>query len=76
MRCRFRMVVAVDIPSGLDCDTGMPCHATVRADLTITFVAQKKGLLEESAIPSTGRVKVADIGAPPELALEVARLGV
>ncbi|MFQ5464018.1 MAG: NAD(P)H-hydrate epimerase [Phycisphaerae bacterium] len=70
----FQDVVAVDVPSGLDCDTGMPCQATIHADLTITFVARKRGFLEESAVPCVGRIKVGDIGTPPELALEVGRL--
>jgi len=70
----FQDVVAVDVPSGLDGDTGMPCNATIRADLTVTFVARKKGFLQESAVPCVGRVEVADIGAPRALRLEVARL--
>ena len=57
-------VVAVDIPSGLDCDTGRPSNATIRADTTITFVAEKSGFAEPLAAPYLGRVVVADIGAP------------
>src|SRR5262245_58367002 len=59
-----RTVVAVDIPSGLDCDTGQPQLPTVRADLTATFVALKKGFAAPVAKPYLGRVKVIDIGAP------------
>jgi len=61
-------VVAVDVPSGLDCDTGRPCNATIRADLTVTFVADKVGFATETARQYTGEVVVADIGAPPDLA--------
>ncbi len=68
-----RAVVAVDIPSGLDCDTGEPAHPTVRADLTITFVAMKKGFGAPAAREYVGRVLVADIGAPKELIEEIAR---
>ncbi len=59
--------VAVDVPSGLDCDTGQPATYTIRADLTITFVASKIGFDLPSAKPFVGRVLVADIGAPIEL---------
>ncbi|MEE8154636.1 MAG: NAD(P)H-hydrate epimerase, partial [Phycisphaerales bacterium] len=38
-------VLAVDVPSGLDCDTGEPLGTTVRADCTVTFVAKKPGLI-------------------------------
>ncbi len=66
-----RALVAIDVPSGLDCDTGLPSNATVRADLTITFVAVKAGFAAASAGPYVGRVEVADIGAPRELLDEV-----
>lgn len=62
-----RAVVAVDVPSGLDCDTGAASNATVRADLTITFVAAKTGFAAASAAPYLGRLAVADIGSPREL---------
>jgi len=67
-----RAVVAVDLPSGLDCDTGMPGRATIRADLTITFVARKRGFDSLEAVPYLGRVEVVDIGAPRELIAEIA----
>ncbi len=57
-------VFAVDIPSGLDCDTGKPLGAAVRADATATFAAMKKGFLEPGAASFTGRIKVVDIGCP------------
>ena len=60
-------IVAVDVPSGLDCDTGQPAHACLRADLTITFVARKIGFDQPGAQAFLGQVQVADIGAPPEL---------
>jgi NAD(P)H-hydrate epimerase len=67
-------VVAVDIPSGLDCDRGVPGGATVRADVTVTFVAMKAGFANPAAREWTGRVEVAGIGAPAEL-VERVRLG-
>ena len=57
-------VLAVDIPSGLDCDTGQPLGPTVRAQHTVTFVAEKKGFANPAAREWTGAVHVADIGAP------------
>lgn len=61
---RRAKVLAVDIPSGLDCDTGRPLGATVRAHHTATFVAPKKGFAENSAAEWLGQVHVIDIGAP------------
>jgi NAD(P)H-hydrate epimerase len=60
-------VFAADIPSGLDCDTGRPLGPTVRAQHTATFVALKKGLVEETAKEWLGQVHVVDIGAPRAL---------
>lgn len=67
-----RAVVAVDVPSGLDVDTGLPAAATVRADLTVTFVALKIGFRSASAAPFLGEVVVVEIGAPAGLAEEIA----
>ncbi len=67
-----RATVAIDVPSGLDCDTGSPSNATIRADLTITFVAQKPGLRAIVAKPFVRRIVVADIGVPRGLVDDVA----
>jgi NAD(P)H-hydrate epimerase len=66
-----RATVAIDVPSGLDCDSGAPSSTTIRADLTVTFVTQKAGFTSPSAKPYIGRVEVADIGAPRGLIAEV-----
>lgn len=60
-------VLAVDIPSGLDCDTGQPLGPTVKATHTATFVGWKKGFLQPSAKPWIGEVHMIDIGAPKKL---------
>jgi NAD(P)H-hydrate epimerase len=60
-----RPVLAIDIPTGLDCDTGLPTGPCVRADVTVTFVAPKKGFAVPGADEFTGMVWVADIGVPP-----------
>jgi NAD(P)H-hydrate epimerase len=62
-----RPVLAVDIPSGLDCDTGEPLGTTIRATHTATFVALKKGFLNPNAAPWLGQVHILDIGAPKKL---------
>lgn len=56
--------VAVDLPSGLDADTGAIGGACVRADVTVTFQAAKLGFRAPGARPWLGRVRVADIGIP------------
>jgi len=62
-------ILAVDIPSGLDCDSGEPLGAAVRATYTVTFVAVKKGFtVAQSAKAYTGEVFVASIGAEPDYA--------
>jgi len=58
-------VLAVDIPSGLDCDTGRPLGAAIRAKWTVTFVAVKRGFTAEGAQRYTGEVHVASIGVEP-----------
>jgi len=60
-------VVAVDLPSGLNCDTGRPCHATIRASLTVTLVAPKVGFSATGAAAYVGRVISVPIGVPSEL---------
>ena len=62
-----RPILAVDVPSGLDCDTGQPLGSTIRAARTVTFVARKPAMNVEAARAFTGEVVVADIGAPVEL---------
>ncbi len=56
--------VAIDLPSGLDCDTGQPGIPTFVADMTCTFVAQKTGFKTETAKKYLGRIHVVDIGIP------------
>jgi NAD(P)H-hydrate epimerase len=60
-------VFAVDIPSGLDSDTGQPMGATVRAHHTATVAALKRGFVEPAARPWLGKVHVIDMGAPRRL---------
>ncbi len=64
-------VMAVDLPSGLDADTGLPAGHTIRALHTCTFVAYKPGFLTPGADRFTGQVHVLDIGAPRKLVDEM-----
>lgn len=65
-------VVAVDLPSGVEADTGEVRGAAVRADLTVTFGTHKPGLLIDPAREYAGTVRLVDIGLelPPEAELE------
>ncbi len=60
-------VLAVDLPSGLDCDTGSPLGPTIRATHTATFVTHKKGFVNPASSEWLGAVHVIDIGAPKRL---------
>ena len=55
-------VLAVDIPSGVDGDTGEACGEPLRADVTVTFAALKTGLVQGDGALLSGQVVVADIG--------------
>jgi NAD(P)H-hydrate epimerase len=57
-------VLAVDIPSGLDCDSGDPLGPTIQATHTATFVAKKVGFANSASRTWTGDVHVVDIGVP------------
>lgn len=59
-------VVSIDVPSGLDADTGRSEGDCVQADLTVTMGLPKRGLLAQDAIEWVGRLEVADIGIPDD----------
>ena len=64
---RWFPIVAVDIPSGLDANTGRPLGAAVRATVTVTMGLPKVGFRAPGASDHLGELVVADIGFPPEL---------
>lgn len=68
------VVVAADLPSGVDADTGEVTGAAVRADVTVTFGAYKPGLLIDPGASRAGAVRLVDIGltlpAPDAQALQ------
>lgn len=57
-------IVAVDCPSGLDCDTGQVAEETLAADLTVTLAAGKPGLFEFPGASTVGELVVGSIGLP------------
>jgi len=59
-------VVSVDIPSGLDSDTGQPLGNCINADLTITYGLAKPGHFIGQGPRKTGELGIVDIGIPPE----------
>ncbi|MEE8470374.1 MAG: NAD(P)H-hydrate dehydratase [Dehalococcoidia bacterium] len=64
-------VVAVDLPSGLDADTGAVDQACLSADVTITLGCPKVGLFGFPGSEKVGKLVVADIGIPPSLTYDV-----
>jgi ADP-dependent NAD(P)H-hydrate dehydratase / NAD(P)H-hydrate epimerase len=67
------LVVAVDLPSGIDADTGEVAGAVVQADVTVTFGTLKPGLLIDPGASHAGVVELVDIGlggylGPPDVA--------
>ncbi len=67
----LRSVVAIDIPSGLNPDTGLVEGPTVRADHTLTLGLPKKGLLIQDGLEWAGQIHVLDLGFPKDLLEEL-----
>jgi len=60
-------ILAVDIPSGLEADTGEVLGCCIEATVTVTFVAPKLGFFKAEGPSKVGQLVVADIGLPREL---------
>ncbi len=67
MNASGRPIVAVDLPSGLDADTGAVWGTAVAASLTVTLARPKRGLYLGAGPNHAGAIRVADIGIPPDL---------
>jgi len=67
-RAVLPMLVAVDVPSGLNCDTGAVDPHTITADVTVTFAYPKVGQFTPAGSVVVGEVIVTDIGIPDKLA--------
>jgi len=68
-------VVSIDLPSGLQSDTGMPYEPCIRADLTVTMALPKLGLWLYPGRALAGTVEVTDIGMPESLVGDCPRTG-
>lgn len=66
-----KRVLAVDLPSGMDCDTGLPLGCCVCASHTVTFVSRKIGFENPDSISWTGYVHIAGIGVPRQVVAEI-----
>jgi NAD(P)H-hydrate epimerase len=67
MNSSGRPILAIDVPSGLDVNTGIPLGIAVQAKVTVTMGLPKIGFRRRGARRYTGRIIVADISMPPEL---------
>jgi NAD(P)H-hydrate epimerase len=66
LNARCLPIVAVDIPSGLDCDTGLPLPVCIEATATVTFGGLKQGFVQNPASrAATGRIFIVSIGIEP-----------
>lgn len=71
MNATMAMRLAVDVPSGLNADTGLTAENAFRANHTCTFVALKQGFLQDTAKPYLGEIHCLDIGIPWNLVEEI-----
>ncbi|WP_434001139.1 NAD(P)H-hydrate dehydratase [Endozoicomonas sp.] len=62
-----RPVLAVDIPTGLCADRGVPLGIAIKADVTVTFIGMKIGLLSGRGKELSGQVEFADLDVPEEV---------
>lgn len=67
-----KKVLAVDLPSGLNANTGQVLGCCVQATRTVTFALPKVGLLVHPAVEYAGTVKTVDIGIPPQVIEQLA----
>jgi NAD(P)H-hydrate epimerase len=66
-----RPVIAIDVPSGLNSDTGDAAGAVVQADVTVTMGLPKRGLVAPQAADAVGNIEVVDIGIPSDYTAEL-----
>ncbi|MBI2173380.1 MAG: NAD(P)H-hydrate epimerase [Candidatus Aenigmarchaeota archaeon] len=62
-----KKVLSIDMPSGMNPDTGEPNGACIKAKWTMSIAAPKRGLMEKKAKEYTGALYLCDIGIPPEV---------
>ncbi|WP_418733087.1 NAD(P)H-hydrate epimerase, partial [Desulfovibrio sp.] len=61
------LILSLDVPSGLDATSGLPCPEAVKADMTVSFAAAKPGLMLPWARPYTGECHVGPIAMPAKV---------
>ncbi|HPG00194.1 MAG TPA: NAD(P)H-hydrate dehydratase [Kiritimatiellia bacterium] len=71
-RLQEALIISVDVPSGLDADTGIPEGDVVCADVTVTMGLPKRGLVSPLALDCVGSIEVVDIGIPADYVAELA----
>lgn len=64
---RIRAVLAIDVPSGLNADTGMPMGVALRADATVSFIGRKRGLYTGQAGEFCGQLEFDDLDVPGQV---------
>ena len=64
-------VIAVDLPSGLNADTGRVMGCTVKADKTVTFIGLKQGLFTGDAAEYCGKISYSSLNIPTEIFTEI-----
>lgn len=62
-----KSILAIDVPSGLDCDLGIPRTPCIKAYATVTLGCVKRGLIQKEAKPYVGRLFLAYIGVPDKV---------
>jgi NAD(P)H-hydrate epimerase len=66
LEAQHAFVLSIDLPSGINADTGIAEGAAVQADLTVTMGLPKTGLIRPEALPNIGNLELVDIGIPPD----------
>lgn len=64
-------ILSLDLPSGLDANSGLPAAPCIRANATLTLATPKTGLFAERAKDFVGELYLADIGIPPQVYLDL-----
>ena len=64
-------ILSLDLPTGLDPDSGLPAHPAIEATATMTLALPKAGLREPAGLENVGELWLADISIPPELYLRM-----
>ena len=67
----YSLIVAADVPTGMDADTGAVANGAVQADFTVTMCVPKAGMAVPAAMEALGALRLISIGIPPEFVAEM-----